>query len=193
MAVQLRHLLPVAAFQTRAVPSSLAVTMRWPSGENAALLTASVWPSSFATCCPVAAFQIRAVPSSLAVTMRWPSGENAALLTGPEWPSSFATCCPVAAFQTRAVLSKLAVTMRWPSGENAALVTKPVWPSSFSQQLPTGRVPDPCRLISARGDDALAVRGERGAVDIATMACPASPAAAQWPRSRPVPSYPRSW
>ena len=86
-------------------PSQLAVTIRWPSGENAALTTASVWPSSSATCCPVAAFQTRAVPSSLAVTMRWPSGENAALLTESVWPSSFASCCPVAAFQTRAVLS----------------------------------------------------------------------------------------
>ena len=71
---------PLAAFHTRAVLSSLAVTMRWPSGENAACKTAAAcglraWPaagrwrrSTPAPSCP-----------SLAVTMRWPSGENAAL------------------------------------------------------------------------------------------------------------------
>jgi hypothetical protein len=52
---------PVAAFHTRAVLSKLAVTMRCPSGENAAWLTSSVWPSSLARSWPVAAFHIRAV------------------------------------------------------------------------------------------------------------------------------------
>ena len=33
---------PLAAFHTRAVLSQLAVTMRWPSGENAARQTTSV-------------------------------------------------------------------------------------------------------------------------------------------------------
>ena len=80
---------PVAASQTRAVLSSDAVTMRLPSGLNAALTTASSWPLSGAPIgWPVAASQIRAVLSSDAVTMRLPSGLNAALDTRPSWPLS---------------------------------------------------------------------------------------------------------
>jgi len=40
---------PVAAFQTRAVLSALAVTMCWPSGDHATLQSMLVWPSNFAS------------------------------------------------------------------------------------------------------------------------------------------------
>ena len=76
----------------------------------------------------------------------------------------------MAAFQTRAVLSKLAVTMRRPSGENAALLTSSGMAFQLCPLLPSGRVPDPSRPILARGNDALAVRGERGAEDLVSMA-----------------------
>ena len=57
-----------------------AVTMRLPSGLNAALITASVWPESGSPIClPLSASHSRAVLSQDAVTMRLPSGLNAAL------------------------------------------------------------------------------------------------------------------
>ena len=75
---------PVAASQIRAVLSKDAVTMRLPSGLNAALITASSWPlSGSPTGLPLSASQIRAVLSKDAVTMRLPSGLNAALNTAP--------------------------------------------------------------------------------------------------------------
>ena len=81
--------LPVAASQIRAVLSEDAVTMRLPSGLNAALYTASSWPLSGSPIgLPVAASQIRAVLSQDAVTMRLPSGLNAALVHPPSWPLS---------------------------------------------------------------------------------------------------------
>ena len=56
--------LPVAASQTRAVLSSDAVTMRLPSGLNAALSHHSSWPLSGSPIgLPVAASQTRAVLS----------------------------------------------------------------------------------------------------------------------------------
>ena len=75
------ELLAVAASQMRAVWSSEAVTMRRPSGENAAEKTRSPWPESTASCLAVAASQTRAVLSAEAVTMRRPSGENSAQMT----------------------------------------------------------------------------------------------------------------
>src|SRR5256885_1460659 len=70
----------LATFHKRAVLSLLAVTMRWPSGENTAHHTASsCW--RVASSWPLAAFHTRAVLSKLAVTMRWPSGENAEFTT----------------------------------------------------------------------------------------------------------------
>ncbi len=76
-------LLPVAASQMRAVLSSDAVTMRDPSGLNAAEFTIASWPRRTAIALPVAASQMRAVLSSDAVTMREPSGLNAAEQTQP--------------------------------------------------------------------------------------------------------------
>src|ERR1017187_1174460 len=69
--------LPSSAFHSRAVWSSLAVTIRLPSGENAASQTTAEWPCSLATSWPLAAFHTRAV-FALAVMMRLPSGENTA-------------------------------------------------------------------------------------------------------------------
>jgi len=66
---------PVAAFQTRAVLSSDAVTTRVPSGENAAVATASLCPLRTISWRPLAASQMRAVLSYEAVTSRRPSDE----------------------------------------------------------------------------------------------------------------------
>ena len=67
--------------QTRAVPSSLAVTTAAPSVRNDAPVTESVWPASTARIAPVSGFQTRAVRSTLVVTSEYPSGLNAALVT----------------------------------------------------------------------------------------------------------------
>lgn len=66
-------------YQMIAVLSCDTVTIRVPSGENAAPRTRSVCPLSSTRLMPVAASQILAVLSPDAVRMRWPSGENAAL------------------------------------------------------------------------------------------------------------------
>src|SRR6266540_107519 len=76
--------------QMRAVPSSLAVTMRSPSGLNLALRTAPAWPWSLASSLAVRASQMRAVASPLAVPIRPPSGLKTALHTQSLWPRSFA-------------------------------------------------------------------------------------------------------
>ena len=55
-----------------------AVTIRVPSGENAAETTEPSCPRSTAICAALAASQTRAVSSAAAVTMRLPSGEKAA-------------------------------------------------------------------------------------------------------------------
>ena len=58
--------------------------MRWPSGLNATLVTASVWPViGGPTGWPDPASQRRRVLSLLAETMRRPSGLNATLLITP--------------------------------------------------------------------------------------------------------------
>ena len=73
---------PVAASHTRTVLSQLPETMRVPSGLNATLHTASVWPvSGWPTGWPVAASHSRTVLSALPETMRVPSGLNATLIT----------------------------------------------------------------------------------------------------------------
>ena len=63
--------------------------MRLPSGLNATLHTAPVWPvSGWPTGWPVAASHTRTVLSPLPVTMRLPSGLNATLVTASVWPVS---------------------------------------------------------------------------------------------------------
>ena len=71
-----------------------AVTMRVPSGLNAALLTSLLSSSNSA---PVAAFHTRAVRSPDAVTISAPSGLKAALESPMPWPSSSRNISPVTA------------------------------------------------------------------------------------------------
>ncbi len=69
---------PTAAPCCRQLPE----TIRWPSGLNATLITASVWPvSGWPTGWPVSASHSRTVLSQLPETMRCPSGLNATLVT----------------------------------------------------------------------------------------------------------------
>src|SRR5262249_29229925 len=69
---------------SRAVLSSDVVTIRLPSGLNAALDTEPWWPLSGSPMgLPVSASHRRTVLSSEVVTMRFPSGLNTALYTGP--------------------------------------------------------------------------------------------------------------
>ena len=85
----------------RAVLSKDAVTMRDPSGLNAAECTLSSWPLRTTISLPVAASQMRAVLSGDAVTMRDPSGLNAADFTSSSWPLRTTISLPVAASQMR--------------------------------------------------------------------------------------------
>ena len=133
-----------------------------PSGLNATLITAPVWPVSGAPIgWPVSASHSRTVLSSLPETMRVPSGLNATLATAPVWPVSGAPIgWPVSASHSRTVLSALPETMRVPSGLNATLHTAPVWPvSGCADRLAGGRVPQPHRVVATAGDDARARRG----------------------------------
>jgi hypothetical protein len=68
---------PVAASQSRTVPSPDADASRVPSAENATDLTEPVCPSSVCSGAPVAASQSRTVRSSDADASRVPSAENA--------------------------------------------------------------------------------------------------------------------
>ena len=70
--------MPESASQTCAVLSNEAVTIRLPSGLNAAEETQPVCPWREARVLPESASQTRAVLSSEAVTTRLPSGLNAA-------------------------------------------------------------------------------------------------------------------
>src|SRR5262245_14043662 len=105
---------------THAVLSRDAVTMRLPSGLNAAPSTRSAWPLSVSPVgLPVSASHSRAVLSQDAVRMRLPSGLKLALFTPSVWPLSDPPIgLPVSASHRRAVLSLDAVRMRLPSGLN---------------------------------------------------------------------------
>jgi phosphate/sulfate permease len=70
--------LPVSASHSCAVLSADAVTMRLPSGLNAALIILSWLVRGSRVGLPVSASHSRAVLSWDAVTMRLPSGLNAA-------------------------------------------------------------------------------------------------------------------
>ena len=76
---------------------------------------------------------------------------------------------PVAALQIRAVLSQDAVTMRLPSGLNAADVTDARMPLELGDEGPAVRPSRPAPSVPRRGDDAAAVRAERGGIDRARM------------------------
>ena len=80
---------PLAASHSRTVPSQSPLTMRAPSGENAAAQTGPSWPRrtrSSAAARGVPHPAAVAVPSDPPETMRAPSGENARRMTGPSWP-----------------------------------------------------------------------------------------------------------
>src|ERR1700730_15537352 len=119
---------PLDDDRNRAVLSPDAVTMRDPSGLNAAETTTSSWPRRTAISLALAASQMRAVLSTDAVTMRDPSGLKAAENTMPRWPRRTAVSLALAASQMRAVLSADAVTMRDPSRLKAAEYTAWSWP-----------------------------------------------------------------
>src|SRR4051812_17949234 len=59
-----------------AVPSLLAVTRRWPSGEKSMLLTPEWWPVKWCRSLPVAVSQRRTAPSPPVEASHFPSGEN---------------------------------------------------------------------------------------------------------------------
>ena len=101
---------PVSAFHSRTVLSAPAEASRCPSGLNATLCTASVWPVSGAPMgWPVSAFHNRTVSSALPEAIRCPSGLNATLYTASVWPVSGAPRgWPVSASHSRTVLSSLA-------------------------------------------------------------------------------------
>ena len=79
--LEVGEVLPESASQTRAVLSPEAVTIRLPSGLNAAEWTDEVCPWREARGLPESASQTRAVLSAEAVTIRLPSGLNAAVWT----------------------------------------------------------------------------------------------------------------
>ena len=97
---------PVAASHSRTVLSALPEARRVPSGLNATLDTASVWPvSGWPMGWPVAASHSRTVLSSLPEAMRVPSGLNATLVTASVWPvSGWPMGWPVAASHSRTVV-----------------------------------------------------------------------------------------
>jgi hypothetical protein len=77
----------ISHIRARAVPSKDAVTIRFPSGLNLALLTLPVCPRRDAiNLTSPDTFHIRAVLSTPAVTMSLPSGLKSAPLTLPSCP-----------------------------------------------------------------------------------------------------------
>jgi len=106
--------LPVSASQTRAVPSSEAVTTRRPSGLNTAERTESSCCKGRPTGLPVSASQTRAVWSSEAVTTRRPSGLNPANVTAP-WCLSSAAGNHHLSCENRLVIQLRAGTESWSS------------------------------------------------------------------------------
>ena len=73
--------MPVVAFQSLAVRSSLAVTTTWPSGLNATARTSPPCCRAGPMGWPVATTQSRAVLSSLPLMTVLPSGLNATART----------------------------------------------------------------------------------------------------------------
>ena len=138
-----------------------------PSGLNATLNTASVWPVS--GCADGLAGGRVPQPHRLVVA----AGDDAVAVGAERHAVHRAGVAgqrlrrsgwPVSASHSRTVLSSLPETMRLPSGLNATLVTASVWPvSGWPIGLAGGGVPHPHRLVVAAGDDALAVGAERHA------------------------------
>src|SRR5262249_10835552 len=98
--------LPVCAFQSLAVLSSLPVRRYLPLGEKATEST--TLPECFRRVkhiCPVFASQSLAVLSQLPVRTHLPSGEKATATTFSLCPLRLISLVPLAAFQIIAVLS----------------------------------------------------------------------------------------
>ena len=83
--------------QTRTVPSSDAVTTRWPSGLRLAVWTRLLWPRNTATGSPVSMFQTRAVRSHDVVNTSLLSGLNDVVRRTLSWPRSVVSSLPSAA------------------------------------------------------------------------------------------------
>src|SRR5689334_13571806 len=109
---------PLAAFQTRTVPSSDAVAIRFPSGEKATPMIALSCPANVTSGRPVATFQVRAVPSKEPVTMTAPSGEKATSVTSPPCPRMSRSTRPRRASAISTWCAEHTAS-RSPSGENA--------------------------------------------------------------------------
>ena len=135
---------PVAASHTRAVLSSEAVTMRDPSGLNAAFHTQMSCPDSVVSVAPLATSQTRAVPSKEVVATRRPSGLNTALFTTSSCPASVASKARVLASHSRAVLSFDAVTMGNRRAERGGLHRACMSRRAWRERRPAA-VPDAAR------------------------------------------------
>ena len=139
------------ASQTFAVLSSLAVTIREPSGLNDAEWTRSVCPLRVRSSARVCASQTFAVlsstrgddPRAVGAERRRHDGTGVPL----EGEDLGTTSC---ASQTFAVPSPLAVTIRDPSGLNDADMTQSVCPLRVRTSAPRRRVPDLRRLVLTR-------------------------------------------
>ena len=120
------------------------MTIRVPSGLNAALDTQPVCPLSSSTGVPVRASQTFAVWSPLPVTIRVPSGLNAALLTLARVSLEFEQGRPRPRIPNHGLSGAVhqhsePVTIRVPSGLNATLHTEPVCPFSRAEPSPSAR------------------------------------------------------
>src|SRR6266508_705222 len=156
-----------SAFQTRTLPSELAVTTCLPSAVNVADRTKSLCPRSTARLRPCVGSQSRAVVSP-AVTTNLPPGLKLTSRTGPVWPISWARLSPVDASQTRAVASSLAVATYLPLWLKTARSSGPRCP-----RIVTSRAPDPASQIRAiPSPPAVTIRspsGENSSSDLETL------------------------
>ena len=180
---------PTPAPSCRQLPE----TMRLPSGLNATLATAPVWPVSGG---PIG-WPVVGVPhphrlvaaagdDPLAVGAERHAGHSAGVArerlsrSAGRWPRPTpAPSCPI-----------LPEAIRLPSGLNATLNTASVWPvERLAERLAGGGVPHPHRLVLTAGDDALAVGAERHADHLVGVAGRAAGrSAGRWPRPTPAPS-----
>jgi len=142
----LTNSLPVEASQTRAVLPTETVTIREPSGENAALWNGAVALSSLNTSFPVETSHTWAVLKE-AVSMREPSRENAALPTPASNASSLSNTFPVEASHTRAVLSSDAGHDSRAVRREGRAIDPVQMAVEFKQHLSRGGVPHPSRIV----------------------------------------------
>ncbi len=158
----------MSASHSRTVLSALPETIRVPSGLNATLYTASVWPvSGWPTGWPVSASHSRTVLSAAAGDdARAVGAERHAVHTMSVWPvSGWPTGWPVSASHSRTVLSALPEAMRVPVGaERHAGHRVGVAGQRLADGLAGVGVPQPHRVVGTAGGDAVPVGAERHAV-----------------------------